>query len=126
MDLESNRVYISRSVLFDETTFPAKDKDQDSLSSSSAIPSGNFKQLANTILSSNLLTNISTAVSNTNIPPQNIEGDTLGTLPHELHMSPTQRPSTSTDHPPINSPTVGASTLDILPCNFQQTIQIQH
>ena len=54
LDLENNKVYSSCSVIFYETM----DKDQTFLAPRSPSPIGNFYTLSNSVLLSNLLTNI--------------------------------------------------------------------
>lgn len=61
LDLETQRVYISRHVLFYETTFLVGDKSQFSEAQSSIPSSGNFYTLSNSILSNNLLPNVLSA-----------------------------------------------------------------
>jgi len=84
LDLETNKVCISKNVLFDEISFPVRKKYQDSLYSGIALPSGNFPILAYTILSHNLMTNFINVETNTTFvspPTSNINNHSFETRP---------------------------------------------
>ncbi|RVW33181.1 hypothetical protein CK203_081148 [Vitis vinifera] len=103
LDLATKRVYISRHVIFDEKSFPAKELAENTTSRRTNPIVDKPLTIPSSVISSNLSSNISAVV-----PPQNDHSSPSVEMPILAASNSTQQspPPTSNDYSPSPPPTL--------------------